>query len=256
MILDEIVRHRRADVERSRMATPEQALRDSAVFGEPRRGFLAALRRPGRHIIAEVKRASPSRGVLRPDFDPVAIARDYTAAGASGISVVTEARYFQGKGEHLTAIRAAVAIPLLRKDFIVDPYQIIESRALGADAVLLILAALDDQLFRQLNRAAAEAELDVLVEVHDEQELDRAVAAQARLIGINNRDLKTFATSLEVTERLAAHVDEDVVLVGESGIDTAADIARLERCGVRRFLIGESLMRAPRPREKLSQLLT
>jgi indole-3-glycerol phosphate synthase len=255
MILDEIVRHRRADVAAARATAPESVLRESPVFREPRRGFLAALRRPGRHVIAEVKKASPSKGVIRADFDALTIARDYAANGASAISVLTEERYFQGRGEYLTAIRAAVPVPLLRKDFIFDSYQITEARALGADAVLLILAMLDDGLFLELQSAAGESGLDVLVEVHDEAELERALAAKAPLIGVNNRNLRTFETSLSVSERLAARVGSAAVLVGESGIDSAADIARLERCGVSRFLIGETLMRAPRPGEKLRQLL-
>lgn len=255
MILDEIVRHRRADVASARATVPESVLRDSAVYREPRRGFLAALRRPGRHVIAEVKKASPSKGVIRADFDPLAIAREYAASGASAISVLTEERHFQGKGEYLTAIRAAVPVPLLRKDFLFDPYQVTEARALGADAVLLILAMLDEALFLELQSAAGETGLDVLVEVHDEDELERALAAKAPLIGVNNRDLRTFATSLAVSERLAARVGSAAVLVAESGIDSPADIARLERCGVSRFLIGETLMRAPHPGEKLRQLL-
>jgi indole-3-glycerol phosphate synthase len=255
MILDEIVRHRRADVERARAARAEDALRATAVYAEPRRGFLAALRRPGRHVIAEVKKASPSKGVIREDFEPVAIAREYAEAGASAISVLTEERYFQGRGEFLTAVRAAVALPLLRKDFIFDPYQIVEARALGADAILLILAMLDDADFRRLRDAAREVGVDALVEVHDEAELERALAGGAELIGVNNRNLRTFETSLAVTERLAARAGPDVVLVGESGIDTPADIARLERCGVHRFLIGETLMRARSPGAKLRELL-
>lgn len=255
MILEEIVEHRRGDVARDRAAKPESALRESSLYRAPRRGFLDALRPDRRHVIAEVKKASPSKGLIRADFDPVAIARDYAANGASCISVLTEERYFQGKGEYLTAIRAAVDRPLLRKDFVFDPYQIVEARALGADAVLLILAMLDDVKFRELYRVAAEESLDVLVEVHDENELARARAAGATLIGINNRNLRTFETSLAVTETLARLAGREAVLVGESGIDTPADVARLEHSGVSRFLIGETLMRAPRPGEKLRQLL-
>lgn len=255
MILDEIVRHRREDVARDRVRTPASALRQSAVYGEPRRGFLAALSAPGRHVIAEVKKASPSKGLIRADFDPVAIAREYAAAGASAISVLTEERYFQGRGEYLTRVRAEVRVPLLRKDFVFDPYQITEARALGADAVLLILAMLDDALLRDLRAAADETGLDSLIEVHDEEELERALAAGAPLVGINNRDLRTFETSLAVSERLAACAGGRAVLVGESGIESRADVERLERCGVRRFLVGETLMRAPRPGDKLRELL-
>ena len=255
MILDEIVQHRRLDVARDREARPEAELRRGAVYQEARRGFLAALVRPGRHVIAEVKKASPSKGLIRADFDPVRIAAEYAEAGASCISVLTEERYFQGAGRYLTAIRGATSLPLLRKDFIFDPYQIIEARALGADAILLILAMLSDDEFAGLRQVALEEGLDALVEVHDEFELERAVKVGATLIGVNNRDLRTFETSLAVTERLASRVAAEVVLVAESGIDGAEDIRRLERCGVRRFLIGESLMRTPRPGEKLRQLL-
>ena len=255
MILDEIVRHRREDVARARSAHPEGALRQWPLYREERRGFLAALERPGRHVIAEVKKASPSKGIIRADFDPVAIAREYAAAGASCISVLTEERYFQGRGEYLGAIRSAVAMPLLRKDFLFDPYQVVEARALGADAVLLILAMLDEPLFRELSAAALDEGMDALVEVHDEAELDRALAGGARLVGVNNRDLRTFETSLAVTERLAARAGGAALLVAESGIDGPADIVRLERCGVCRFLVGESLMRAPSPGARLRELL-
>ena len=255
MILDEIVRHRRVDVERARLTTPTSALRQESVYHQARRGFLAALQRPGRHVIAEVKKASPSKGVIRADFDPVAIAREYASGGASAISVLTEERHFQGSGAYLTAIREAVPLPLLHKDFVFDPYQITEARALGADAVLLILAMLEDVLFRELLQEATETGLDALVEVHDEEELERALAAKAPLVGVNNRNLRTFETSLAVTERLAALAGSGAMLVGESGIETAADIARLEQCGVRRFLIGETLMRAAHPGVKLRELL-
>jgi len=255
MILDEILRLRREDIARARTAVGEDALRRSPLFGEPRRGFVAVLRSRGRHVIAEVKKASPSKGLIRADFDPVAIARDYARSGASAISVLTEERHFQGRGEYLAAIRRQVTVPLLRKDFVFDRYQITEAKALGADAVLLILAMLDDALFRDLHLYAADLGLDALVEVHDEHEMERALAARATLIGVNNRNLHTFDTSLTVTERLASQAGSEVVLVAESGIETLADIARLERCGVSRFLIGETLMRAERPGEKLRELL-
>lgn len=255
MILDDIVRHRREDVARARAVAPAEELRARPLYREARRGFLAALGADRRHVIAEVKRASPSKGLIRADFEPVEIAREYAAAGASCISVLTEERHFQGRGEYLAAIRAAIGVPLLRKDFLFDPYQVVEARALGADAVLLILAMLDDASFGEL-RAVAETEgLDVLVEVHDDAELERALAAGAPLIGINNRDLRTFETSLAVTERLAARAGTAAILVSESGIDGPADVARLERCGVRRFLVGETLMRAPSPGAKLAELL-
>jgi indole-3-glycerol phosphate synthase len=234
---------------------PLERLRESAGFQQPRRGFLAALTRPGRHIIAEVKKASPSKGVIRADFDPVAIARDYAASGATAISVLTEERFFQGSGDFLTSIRAAVPQPLLRKDFIFDPYQVVEARALGADAVLLIVAMLDDAQLRDLRAVAREHGLDTLVEVHDEPELDRAQAASCDLIGINNRNLHTFETTLAVTEKLAPRARPGALLVGESGIDSPRDVARLERCGVRVLLVGETLMRARSPGDKLRELL-
>ncbi len=255
MILEEIARQRRADVERTRAEMPEEALRESALFAAKRRGFRAALERPGRRIVAEIKRASPSRGWIRAECDPVEIARAYAAAGAAAISVLTEERFFRGSSETLRRVRSAVEVPLLRKDFVVDPYQLVEARALGADAVLLILTLLDDGEFEQLLHSAEGLELDVLAEVHDEVELRRAVRAGARLIGINNRDLRTFETSLEVTERLARRAPEDALLVAESGIETPADLARLERCGVHVFLIGEALMRAEQPGQRLREFL-
>ena len=230
-------------------------MRTTPLFGEERRGFLDALRRPGRRIVAEVKKASPSRGLIRADFDPVAIAADYARNGAAAISVLTEPRYFQGSVEYLAAIRSAVSVPLLQKDFIIDPYQLVEARARGADAILLILAALDERSFRSLLDGARELDLDALVEVHDETELARALTAEVPLIGINNRNLHTFETSLAVTERLAAKIPANITILGESGIDSSGDISRLERCGVQAFLIGETLMRHPQPGMKLRELL-
>jgi indole-3-glycerol phosphate synthase len=255
MILDEIVARRRQDVERARRETPIDGLRETPLFRERRRGFAAALRQPGRRIVAEVKKASPSAGLIRADFDAVAIARDYAASGAAGLSVLTEEHYFQGRGEYLAAIRRVVDLPLLRKDFTFDVYQVVEARALGADAVLLIVSILAESDLRALLAHAREIGLDALVEVHDEIELQRALDAGADLIGINNRDLRTFATSLEVTERLVGRVPDEVTVVAESGIANPADISRLEGCGVRAFLIGETFMRAPRPGEKLKELL-
>jgi indole-3-glycerol phosphate synthase len=206
-------------------------------------------------VIAEVKKASPSKGVIRADFDPVAIARRYAACGAAAISVLTEERYFQGSPGHLEAIRAAVDVPLLRKDFIVDPYQVEESRAWGADALLLIVAALDDAALRELHAAALELGLDVLVEAHTADEVDRAAAAGATLIGINNRDLRTFVTTLETAERLSERLPAGALGVAESGIETPADVARLRRAGYEVFLVGESLMRQPDPGAALQALL-
>jgi len=208
-----------------------------------------------RHIIAEIKKASPSKGVIRADFDPVWIAKTYAAHGAAAISVLTEARFFQGSLQHLEQVRAAVNLPLLRKDFILDPYQLVEAKSYGADAVLLIAALLEPRLILELREMAAALSLDVLVEVHTRNELEAAVAAGAQLIGINNRDLSTFEVSLSTTEHLAALVPPNAVVVCESGIDSIDAIRRVEKLGVHVFLVGESLMRAPDPGAKLSELL-
>jgi indole-3-glycerol phosphate synthase len=193
--------------------------------------------------------------LIRADFDPVAIARDYAAGGADAISVLTEERFFQGSLLYLEQIRDAVAIPLLRKDFMLDPYQIEEAKAYGADAVLLIAAILDTGLMRELRERATELSLDTLIEVHTEEELEAAVAVGAQLVGINNRDLKTFDVSLSTTERLAPLLPANIPAVCESGIDSLEHIRRVERLGIHVFLIGESLMRAPEPGKKLGELL-
>jgi indole-3-glycerol phosphate synthase len=255
MILDDIIAARRADLAAARQATPLAALRERPGWSLPRRGFAAALRARRPAVIAEVKRASPSKGVIRADFDPVAIARRYAACGAAAISVLTEERYFQGSPAHLEAIRAAVDVPLLRKDFIVDPYQVAEARAWGADALLLIVAALEDGPLRELHAAAGELGLEVLVEAHTAEEVDRAGAAGATLIGVNNRDLRTFVTTLETAERLRGRIPAGVVAVAESGIETRADVARLRAAGYDAVLVGESLMRQPDPGAALRALL-
>ncbi len=254
MILDDIVRDKRQELERVKATTSVTALQRDALFGAARRDFRAALERP-RAIIAEVKKASPSKGVICADFDPVRIAVAYATNGAAAVSVLTEERYFQGKLEYLAAIRNAVAVPLLRKDFIFDPYQVYEARAFGADAVLLIVAILSDTLLRDLLQLAAALELSALVEVHDRTELERAVHCGAQMLGINNRDLRTFHTTLATTEQLLAYVPPRTIVVSESGIDSVADIERLERAGVRAFLVGEACMRAADPGAKLAELL-
>jgi indole-3-glycerol phosphate synthase len=255
MILDDIVRAKRADLQDAKTSASLADLQQRPLFRAARRDFLAELRARRRAIIAEVKKASPSKGVIRADFDPVRIARSYATNGAAAISVLTEQRYFQGGLGHLADIREAVGVPLLRKDFLFDPYQLYEARAFGADAVLLIAAILDDVLLRDLLQLAGALQLGTLVEVHDRPELDRALESGACLLGINNRDLRTFDTDLATTEGLAPCVPAHALVVTESGIDTAADIARLERAGVRAFLIGETLMRAADPGVKLAELL-
>ncbi|MBI2360330.1 MAG: indole-3-glycerol phosphate synthase TrpC [Deltaproteobacteria bacterium] len=256
MFLDEIAQHVRGEVARRNREVPPSSLRDRPLFHLPRRGFLAALQGEGRRIIAELKRASPSQGVIREDFDPVGIARAYAAGGASAISVLTEERFFQGSLRYLEQIRGEVSLPLLCKDFVLDSYQLVEAKSFGADAVLLIAALLDPHQLREFAAEARALSLDTLVEVHTEAELEQALEAGARLIGINNRNLKTFEVSLETTERLAPKVPPEVTIVCESGIDQLEQIRRVERLGVHVFLIGEALMRAPDPVAKLRELLS
>ena len=255
MILDDIVRDKRADLAATQRHVSLAELQQRPIFREGRRTFLEALRKPRRGIIAEVKKASPSKGVIRADFDPVAIAKSYAASGAAAISVLTEERYFQGHLDYLASIRAAVPTPLLRKDFLFDPYQLYEARAYGADAALLIVASLSDQQLQELTWLADELNLTALVEVHDRYEMERADRAGARLIGINNRDLRTFHTTLETTENLLPFLPREALAVTESGIDTVGDIQRLERAGVHVFLIGEKFMRATDPGVALTELL-
>ena len=224
----------------------------------PTRGFVAALEtaieRGDAAVIAEIKKASPSQGVIRADFQPAAIARSYARAGATCLSVLTDADFFQGNEAYLQEARTACELPVLRKDFTIDPYQVYEARAIGADCILLIVAALGDASLLELTLLAAELDLDVLVEVHDEAELERALDLPAPLIGINNRNLRTFETSLDTTLELRERVGEGRVLVTESGIKTPADVERMRAAGVHGFLVGEAFMRAAEPGDELARL--
>jgi indole-3-glycerol phosphate synthase len=256
MILDEILAHKRDEVARRGRAFPERALRERPLWAAARRGFRRSLESAvGPAVIAELKRASPSRGPIRADYDPAALARGYARGGATALSVLTDARFFAGELEHLAAAREASGLACLRKDFLVDPYQVAEARAWGADAVLLIVAATAEPLRRELLAAAAEAGLDVLVEVHDEGELDWASAAGVALVGINNRDLRTFAVSLATAERLAPRAAPGTLVVAESGIRSAADLARMRAAGARAVLVGEAFMERPDPGAALAEWL-
>ncbi|MFO8006107.1 MAG: indole-3-glycerol phosphate synthase TrpC [Candidatus Brocadiia bacterium] len=243
-ILRRICRKKREEIERLRCAGADQLRRAAAERGEPR-GFRNAL---AAHdtvaLIAEVKRASPSAGIIREDFDPVAIAQAYARAGAAAVSVLTDAEFFQGSPAFLERVREAVELPVLRKEFILDEIQVIEARALGADAYLLIVAALEPDELAHLMAVGRELGVDPLVEVHDERELDAALEAGADLVGINNRDLRTFEVDLKVTERLAARLPEETAVVAESGIKTRADVVQLKVFGIDAILVGETLMRA------------
>ncbi|WP_372523492.1 indole-3-glycerol phosphate synthase TrpC [Sulfuricaulis sp.] len=257
-ILRKILARKREEIAARASRLPLPALRQRAGSTPAARGFLQAIQsrlaagRPA--VIAEIKKASPSKGLMRADFRPADIARSYERHGATCLSVLTDVDFFQGADEHLQQARAACALPVLRKDFTMDPYQVVEARVIGADAILLIVAALEDSRMRELAVLAAELGMDVLVEVHDERELDRALALNTPLIGINNRDLRTFRTTLETTFSLLKKIPPDRIVVTESGIGTPGDVALLRTQGVNAFLVGETFMKADDPGAKLKEL--
>jgi indole-3-glycerol phosphate synthase len=244
--LDEICDVKRQELGRAKATVSIRELEQCARAQTPPRGFGMALRTAARDslaLIAEIKKASPSKGLIRADFNPATLAQAYQAGGATCLSVLTDEQFFQGHADYLRAARSACDLPVLRKDFMVDPWQVLETRAIGADAILIIVAALDDPAMLEIEAAAREHGMDVLVEVHDEAELDRALRLESRLIGFNNRDLRTFVTDLTISERLARSAPVDALLVGESGISSHDDCLQLARSGIRCFLVGESLMR-------------
>jgi len=247
-ILDRIKAYKLEEVAKAKAATPLADLADAARAAPAPRGFARALRdaaHTGYGLIAEIKKASPSKGLIRPDFDPPELARAYQAGGATCLSVLTDGPSFQGADDYLVAAHDAVTLPCLRKDFLYDPWQVTQSRALSADCILLIMASLEDAQAAELEAAAVELGMDVLIEVHDEAELERAALLKSPLIGINNRNLHSFEVTLDTTRRLARRVPEDRLIIAESGLHTPDDLADLAQYGARCFLIGESLMRQP-----------
>ena len=256
-ILDEIIEHKLLEVGQSEKTLPVEEIIEGLEDARPVRDLYAALKPEGNlRIIAEIKRASPSKGIISKDFDPVRIARGYASAGASALSVLTDEKFFKGSLEYLSQIRDAVDTPLLRKDFIMKPYQVYEARHFGADALLLIVAALKQDVLCELLELTESLGMNALVEVHDEEELERALSARAKIIGINNRDLKTFTVDFNVSLSLSKKVPGESIVVAESGIRTSDDINRLRSEGVHVFLIGETFMKTPDPGLELSKLIS
>lgn len=254
-VLEKIVEYKRGEIAAAKAARPPEALAEQLSLAPPCRDFAASLRQgPGVRVIAEVKKASPSAGVIRNDFDPVAIARIYEQHGAACLSVLTDEHFFQGHLEYLSAIRREVALPVLRKDFLLDRYQVLEARAAGADCILLIAECLSDCALRELYFHASELGMESLIEVHDPENLDRVLKLEPALVGINNRNLRTFLTDLDHSIRLKDRVPEGCTLVSESGIHCRADVERLAQAGIHAILVGETLMRSPDIGRKLEEL--
>lgn len=254
-ILDKIMLYKREELPKRKRKRPESQLRAALLLVPPARDLAAALRKPGVSLIAECKKASPSKGVLRNGYDPAALAKEYEANGASAISVLTDKKFFQGSIQHLTAARQAVKLPILRQDFIFDPYQILEARSAGADAVLLIASLLPGNKLRHLRLEAERFGMHALVEVHDEAQLKHALASGAKLIGVNNRDLRHFTVDFNTTSRLRPLIPADRVLVSESGIHTTNDVRKLAQMGVDAMLVGERLMRSKDVGKRVRELV-
>ena len=253
-VLQRILEVKRLEVAAAKVRSPQADIEARARAAAQPRDFVGALRAKRPAVIAEIKRASPSKGLLRENFDPAAIAKSYEKAGAACMSVLTDREFFQGAAVHLVAARAACSLPALRKDFLIDPYQAFEARALGADCVLLIVACLEDAQMRSLEKLAHALGMAVLVEVHDAPELERALALETPLIGINNRNLRTFETRLETTLDLLPRIPKDRIVITESGILSSADVRRMREHGVNTFLVGEAFMRADDPGKELKKL--